>query len=190
MFSFSLFWISLCFDIHRSFKFASREHIVSYAFWMRLNRVWSLFDFIDRIVWIHFVDFVFTLVLDNAFLDKMFHCHCQFFHFVMMNQRHLDVFQTFDALSICFYDDRCDLIILFVFVRINFSFRVRLINFVSSRRYFIVVVYRDFERINSWRSRVWLNKYYIVFAQFFFQSNSFHRCKCFSQFRASFSFAS
>ena len=50
MFAFSLLEIFLCFDIHRSFKFASRERIVSHAFWMYLSRVWSLFDFIDRIV--------------------------------------------------------------------------------------------------------------------------------------------
>ena len=36
-----------------------------------------------------FVNFVFTLVLNSAFLSKMFYCHYQFFYFVMMNQRYL-----------------------------------------------------------------------------------------------------
>ena len=50
MFAFSLLETFLCFDIHRSFKFASRERIVSHAFWKRLSRAWSLLDFIDRII--------------------------------------------------------------------------------------------------------------------------------------------
>ena len=45
-----------------------------------------------------------------------------------------------------------------------------------------------FRRTNSWRNHVWLNKCYIALSQLFFQLNSLHRCKCFSQFRASFSF--
>ena len=104
-----------------------------------------------------------------------------------VQQRYLDVSQTLDALSVCFYDNRCDFVIFFALVRVNFSFRVRLISFVSSRRCLIAIVYRDFERTNSWRSRVWSNRCYIVLFQLSFQSSSLHRCKCFFQFCASFS---
>ena len=120
----------------------------------------------------------------------MFYCHCQFFHFVMMNQRYFDAFQTFDALSICLYDDNCDFVIFFALIRVRFSFWIRFINVMSSRRYLIAVVYRDSRRTNSWKDRVWLNKCYVALFQLSFQSSSLHCCECFSQFRASFFFVS